>query len=1159
MTTTGGTVEENLALAETAEGVSDPTLAFNLTGVSNFSPQMPFLDLMKTAREWLGHEEGQWGGMPYEELQAAGVLDENGWPNSIPDGLSKIGLVWDWNDQPLAEDGRKGVYVLTYEGEGTLELGGDATILSQEDGKIVFESVDGNTFSLNILETDPEGTGEYVKDIAIVREDQMELYEAGAIFNPDWLSFVEDSRQFRFMDWMKTNNSTVSEWSDRATVDDYSWKANVPVEIMVRLANETGVDPWFTLPLHATEEYVREFATYVRDNLDPRLKATVELSNETWNWAFQQTRDIRDMMEADWGLSAGHKAMGGYYAKLATEAVLVWDDVFGAESETRLVKVLGTQMADDNRTRKILEAELWFEQEPENAVAPSEVFDAIAVTTYFGNTTMGNEALRDELIAKIADPNVDAAQWFAEQLMDPEYPRSVPQVAALLQEQKDTVSQHGMDLILYEGGQHVHHSFAVKTLTEEAIAALQDFMIDFVRSDHMADLYTELWSAWQDIGDGAFMQFGDVGTMSKWGSTSLLGSLDDSTPRADALTELNETTPNWWGETREEGTFQQGVVREGTDGDDLLIGTREEDYLLGGGGDDVLVGGRGNDGINGGAGHDVLQLNGTVDEYRIEAGDQGYFLIGPDGTDYVTGVEVLMFSDGTQAEVVGEAFNILSGPGGGTEPADPNEVIIDRRGEIFDGTGDGDHATVTIEDGAVDIRAMNASTAAGNILDLDYGASTGYLVTERGTTAAFDGQTVGVNYWSVHENLSAQDGFTLAADVLDATLAFGSVARGFESLAGSETHDRFFGRQADDHFVGRGGNDAMFGGQGMDTLDGGAGDDRVYGGDGWDVALFTGSQTDYDLIEENDGYRITGADGSDFLHGIEELHFSDGSSALITDFIGGGGTGPTDPGTDPDAGTPGDDVLIISSVGEYLDALEGIDIVDVETRPAFAVDDNGTGVTIRALHNPSQLGEELALPAGEGQVYVIHDIHAEAEFDGQSVKASYWSLMSNKAEKDGEALGSSAIETTLQLGSIAMNAEIIVGTEWNDRFYGRGQEDTFHGGDGKDLMIGRTGNDTLQGDGGNDRLIGGAGDDHLRGGEGRDTFSFSVGDGADVIYDLELSDVLDVRDFLFETKEAALATAHDVEGGTVLEFGNGDSVYVIGQNAASLAEIDFLI
>ncbi len=57
----------------------------------------------------------------------------------------------------------------------------------------------------------------------------------------------------------------------------------MPVEVMVKLANKLNVDPWFCLPHLCTDDYVTQFATYVRDHLNSNLVAYYELSNEVWN------------------------------------------------------------------------------------------------------------------------------------------------------------------------------------------------------------------------------------------------------------------------------------------------------------------------------------------------------------------------------------------------------------------------------------------------------------------------------------------------------------------------------------------------------------------------------------------------------------------------------------------------------------------------------------------------------------------------------------------------------------------------------------------------------------------------------------------------------------------------------------------------------------
>ena len=526
-------------------GLDNPSLAFNLGGVSYWSPQMPFLDVMKTARPWIGHAPRDWNGMSHDEMAGRGLLDAEGWPTAIPAGMQSIGTIWAWKGQPEAAASRQGVYVLRYDGTGRIRLGGAATLLDEQPGRIVFRNDTGSSFALDIVATDLAGTGDYIRNISIVRQEYVDLHEAGAIFNPEWLALIADSRQLRFMGWMATNNSKLSEWIDRPALGDAMWTLDgVPLEAMVQLANETGADPWFTLPISANEEYIREFAAYVRDHLDPGLKALVELSNECWNWNFRQKHILAKRALADWGVSDP----AGYYVRTATRMALIWDEVFRAEARTRIVKVLAGQGPNPYLTEQLLSAEGWFRAEPDVAVAPATVFDAFAVATYFGGKTVRAAGMRAELLAAIRDGKADAQAWFAGRLMDPDYAHSVPQVAGFLQRQKAVVSRYGLDLIAYEGGQHVHHSFRVKGIPKEDLETLQRFMSAFVRSKHMADLYAELWKVWQSVGDGPFMQFVDVSNDSKWGSWGLVTALGTATPRSERLFALNRTTPAWWEE-----------------------------------------------------------------------------------------------------------------------------------------------------------------------------------------------------------------------------------------------------------------------------------------------------------------------------------------------------------------------------------------------------------------------------------------------------------------------------------------------------------------------------------------------------------------------------------------------------------------------------------
>ena len=100
----------------------------------------------------------------------------------------------------------------------------------------------------------------------------------------------------------------------------------------------------------------------------------------------------------------------------------------------------------------------------------------------------------------------------------------------------------------------------------------------------------------------------------------------------------------------------------GADGNDVLDGGTGRDVLSGGTGDDtlfgrdfndVLTGGAGNDVVDGGAGTDTARFSGLKSDYQIRLVDDTVEVVdlnkadGDDGTDVLSGIEVLQFKDGT--------------------------------------------------------------------------------------------------------------------------------------------------------------------------------------------------------------------------------------------------------------------------------------------------------------------------------------------------------------------------------------------------------------------------------------------------------------------------------------------------------------------------------
>jgi Ca2+-binding RTX toxin-like protein len=874
-----------------AVGDSSPSLAFNLMRVADWGTQSPFLDIAKIMRPWTLYSANWSNPTSFSDIPD-GVLDADGWPVSLPEG-GFLHTIWSWANGPEAAAERGGVYELNYEGEGEVSLQKGVTILSSEPGRIVFETPGDEVIQMLITATDPNGVGDYIRNISIVHEDDVALHEAGAIFNPDWLALIDDAAQLRFMDWMMTNNSPNAEFSDLSMAGRFTWagETGVPLEIMVELANQTGADPWFTLPHNASPDMVREFATYVRDHLDVRLKATVEFSNELWNGSFQQSHVTQARAVAEWGLAADDwTGIMQFQGKLATEVAMIWDDVFGNEANARLYKVLASQTASPFRSNQMLNPTLWAEKEPGAAVDPAVVFDALAVTSYFGSGFINKADLRGLMLEAIADPAVDAQLWLKDMLLDPAVKTSVPYMLMYMGRQSDVAESFGLDLILYEGGQHVHH------LASGDDGTLSDFLAEFVRSDAMAELYQVMWDGWAEIGDGPFMQFGDVEVASRYGSWGLYAYLGDVTPRSELLERLAAESEPWWEQQDRNGEgFLQGVVLHGTDGADMLTGTVEEDFLLGGAGDDVLFGGAGDDGLHGGDGIDTAVFVGASELYAITLEDAGWRIKGLDGSDLLISVERLAFDDIT---IGVEAF-------GGQAYAAHASLQLDAALGI-DVTGrtslvHGVDGTAVIDVEGARIMAVNRWSALGaELRDDDFDPEATYLIYKNGETLDMDGRTVEYDYDSLQNNRQA--GQVLSASALETAEAMTAVVRApVRGLQGGDGNDVFSGRAAADHvsggaggdwLEGRGGDDVLGGDGGADTLLGGAGDDVLTGGTG-DDTLTGGTGDDIFVFARGDGVdRITDFAAGDLieLHGfeapqtLEQIASIDASGALALGF-----------------------------------------------------------------------------------------------------------------------------------------------------------------------------------------------------------------------------------------------------------------------------------
>src|ERR1700730_8201277 len=74
-----------------------------------------------------------------------------------------------------------------------------------------------NGIYIQIVMTDPNRRGDYIRNIRVVQGSHESSLTNGEIFNPELISRLKPFKTLRFMDWMRTNNSTQSTPDRRPT------------------------------------------------------------------------------------------------------------------------------------------------------------------------------------------------------------------------------------------------------------------------------------------------------------------------------------------------------------------------------------------------------------------------------------------------------------------------------------------------------------------------------------------------------------------------------------------------------------------------------------------------------------------------------------------------------------------------------------------------------------------------------------------------------------------------------------------------------------------------------------------------------------------------------------------------------------------------------
>ncbi len=502
----------------------------NLTGISDWSAEWAFVDAFKASRAWISGSASQW-----DDGRAIDV-DADGWVRSLLPGQLARTLVLPEGHYPA------GRYIVLYDGAGTLSYsgGGARDAASSTPGRDVV-TVDGNSpVVVNITATTP---GNYLRNIRFVMPggvcstdafrycddaspcstgscSTFETNYATQVFHPTFLARLRGYRTLRFMDWMETNNSTVS--AQGAKVSDARWRSSgVPIEVMLDLANRLGADAWLNVPHLATDAYVTALAHAVHDKLAPGLQAYIEYSNEVWNGIFSQGTYCEQQGVALGLASSPFEARLRFQSLRSVQIFKLFESVFPGEERERIVRVLAAQAANSWTSTVLLD----------HADALQHT-DALAIAPYFGGYLGGTGSL-----AKVSA--MDLGALFTE-LNNVAVPESLDWVS----EQAKVAGQRHVSLIAYEAGNHLAGIQGVEN--NATVNALFD---GANRDPRMRQVYMAYLAGWKARGGELLVHFVNCSTPNKWGRWGALEYLEQprgDAPKYDAVQSFIETNPAWW-------------------------------------------------------------------------------------------------------------------------------------------------------------------------------------------------------------------------------------------------------------------------------------------------------------------------------------------------------------------------------------------------------------------------------------------------------------------------------------------------------------------------------------------------------------------------------------------------------------------------------------
>lgn len=486
----------------------------NFEPLKDWSREQPLINVMKLARPWISQANGIW------DTRQPLALDKHGYVTELAPG-QWAGTVL------LTEVGASfpgGRYIFTYDGKGKFVWEQNGTRISEEPGREVIEVTPGEKGFVHLIikEIDPN---DYPRNMRFYREEFENIVDS-QLFTPEFMKYWSDADTFRYMEWVLANNSKQEKWENRPVPEDCSfWKKGAPLEYLIDLSNQADANMWVCIPHLADDEYIRQYAEMVRDNLKDDLFAYFEYSNEVWNGMFAQSLWANEQGKAAGLDSAGWKAGLLYYAQRCNHMFSILDKVY-EDAPDRYKKVVATQGGNVGVTRIIL---------PECG----DNADALAIAPY---VTFNVPKEKSRWKPKMPT-EAELETWTVDQIFNYLHETAIPETKVWMDQHKDLAEDYGLELTCYEGGQHLSALGDVNRNKK-----VVDMMSQANRDPRMGEIYTEYLNYWNQIGGGVFCIFNSMGAHSPsgyWGLLEYTGQDPATAPKYMAVKEWAKKLPSY--------------------------------------------------------------------------------------------------------------------------------------------------------------------------------------------------------------------------------------------------------------------------------------------------------------------------------------------------------------------------------------------------------------------------------------------------------------------------------------------------------------------------------------------------------------------------------------------------------------------------------------